>query len=148
MKICGANEAITLISQTNDDAIGIAGGIFGSGVISRVVFLYLYYWHADSDARNLPYASLLFFRKNQLELKIAGTLGVSTIAINFNSLAGTFTRGAAIFSVRLCRTTANRVLTSLLFVCHNSSLLKWLSVCSVSLLIRTIKDLPPISDSQ
>jgi len=139
MKICGANEAITLISQTNDGAIGIAGGIFASGIISRVVFLYLYYWHADSDARNFPYAPLSFFRKNQLELKIAGTLGVSAIAIKFNGLAGAFTRGAAIFSVRLWRTTANRVLTSLLFVCHKSSLLKWLNVCSVSFLIKDNK---------
>jgi hypothetical protein len=146
MKICGANEAIILVSQTNDGAIGIADGILAAGIISRVVFLYLYYWHDDSNARNFPYAPLSFFRKNQLELKIAGTLGVSTIAIKFNGLAGAFTRGAAIFSVRLCRTTANRVLTNLLFVCHKSSLLQWLSVCSVSLLIKDNKDLPHISD--
>ena len=121
MKIGGAKEAVILISQSNDGTIGIAGGIFGPRIIRRVVFLYLYYWHAESYARNSPLGASLVLRRNQLELEVPATLRVSAIAINLNGLAGTLTRGAAILPVLLWRATANRVLTSLLFVCHKSS---------------------------
>lgn len=121
MKIRGAKEAVILISQSNDGTIGIAGGIFGSRVIRRVIFLYLYYWHAESYARNSPLGASFVLRRNQLELEVAATLRVSAIAIKFNGIAGAFTRGAAILPVLLWRASANRVLASLLFVCHKSS---------------------------
>src|SRR5438552_1761613 len=58
MKVGCANEAITIISQPNYGSIGIAGGILTSGIISHVVFLYLYDCHSRNSPFNVRVAKL------------------------------------------------------------------------------------------
>ena len=43
---------------------------------------------------------------------------MAAVAIDFNRVARAFARSAAVFAVRLWRTTTRRVLTLFLIVCH------------------------------
>ncbi len=53
-----------------------------------------------------------------MRLEVSGTVRMAAVAIDFNRVARAFARSAAVFAVRLWRTTTRRVLTLFLIVCH------------------------------
>ena len=67
----------------------------------------------DKRAPHAPFADC---KKPVKGLEISATLRVTTIAIEFNSLAGALARSAAVFSVRLRWTSANRILALLILI--------------------------------